>query len=79
MGTNLTKVDTQIKIYPNPSGESYECSAKLHPNEEETTNEYEFVVQTERVGIANEYEYMIEPLKRLARASILSGNPIHWT
>jgi hypothetical protein len=25
-----------------------------------------------------EYAYIIEPLKRLAKASIISGNPIHW-
>lgn len=62
-----------------PSGESYECTVKLHPHEEEATDDYEFEVQTERVRVANEYEYMIEPLKRLAKASILSGNPIHWT
>lgn len=62
-----------------PSGESYDCSVKLHPNEEEATDEYEFEVKIERVGIASEYEYMIKPLKRLAKASILSGNPIQWT
>lgn len=61
------------------SGECYECSVKLHPNEDEAKDDYEFEVQTERVGITNEYEYMIEPLKRLAKASIVSGNPIHWT
>jgi len=61
------------------SGESFECSVKLHPNEEEAIDDYEFEVQMERVGITSEYEYMIEPLKRLAKASIVSGNPIHWT
>ena len=57
---------------------SFECSVKLHPNQEDATDEYEFEVRIERVGIADEYEYMIEPLKRLAKASIISGNPIHW-
>jgi len=69
----------RYKFIDIPSGESYDCTVKLHPHEEEATDNYEFEVQTERVGIANEYEYMIEPLKRLAKASILSGNPIHWT
>ena len=62
-----------------PSGESYECSVKLHPNEDDATDDYGFEVKTQPVGIANEYEYIIEPLKRLATASIKSGNPIHWT
>lgn len=61
-----------------PSGESYDCTAKLHPLEEEATDVYEFEVQIERVVIANQYKYMIEPLKRLAKMSILSGNPINW-
>jgi hypothetical protein len=69
----------RYKFIDIPSGESYECTVKLHPDEDEATDNYEFEVQTERVEIANEYEYMNEPLKRLAKASILSGNPIHWT
>ena len=69
----------RYKFIDIPSGESFECSVKLHPHEEVATEDYEFEVQTERVGITSEYEYMIEPLKRLANASIVSGNPIHWT
>ena len=68
----------RYKFIDIPSKESFECSVKLHPNEEDATDEYEFEVQMKRVGIADEYEYMIEPLKRLAKASIISGNPIHW-
>ncbi|MBN1988035.1 MAG: hypothetical protein JW783_01390 [Bacteroidales bacterium] len=68
-----------FKFIDIPSGQNFECSAKLFPNQDETTNDYEFEVQTKRVEIDCEYEYMIEPLKHLARVSILSGNPIHWT
>lgn len=60
-------------------GKSFECPIKLHPDEEEATDDYEFEVRTEHVRIISEYGYMIEPLKRLAKASIISGNPIHWT
>lgn len=61
------------------SNTSFECSAKLYPIDEEATIDYEFEVRTEKVEIVNEYEYIIEPLKRLANASIVAGNPIHWT
>jgi hypothetical protein len=29
--------------------------------------------------VANEYQYIIEPLRKLATASLLMGNPIIWT
>lgn len=67
------------KFIDKESKASFECSVKLHPIDEEATCDYEFEVKTEKVGIANEYQYIIEPLKRLANASIISGNPIHWT
>ncbi len=69
----------RYKFIDIPSGKSFECTEKLFPNEDDDTNDHHFIVQIERVGIAGEYEYMIDPLKRLARASILSGNPVHWT
>jgi len=62
-----------------PSGESYECSSNIDSNQEETTGDYEFEIKKQNVAIRIEYQYIIEPLKLLSKASILSGNPIHWT
>jgi hypothetical protein len=59
-------------------GDSFECSANLKAPEDDSNIDYEFEVKTERVKIAVEYEYIIAPLKRLARAALLSGNPIRW-
>jgi len=60
------------------SGNSFDCSSQLFPLEGDAVANYEFNVKTEYVKIAFEYEYIIEPLKLLIKASILSGNPIHW-
>lgn len=60
------------------SGRDFACTVKLHPYEEEVTGDYEFKAEIRHVRISSEFEYIIEPLKRLAKASILSGNPIHW-
>lgn len=62
------------------SGKYFECNTKLYPNEEKniSKHQYEFSVQREKVDIASEYSYIIEPLKRLLKASIITNNPIHW-
>lgn len=60
------------------SGEHFECVGKLYPDEEEPTAEYEFLVTTQKATIAEEYQYIIDPLKRLAKASVQTGNPIIW-
>jgi len=59
-------------------GDSFECSANLKAPKDDTNIDYEFEVKTERVKIADEYKYIIAPLKKLARAALISGNPIRW-
>ena len=67
------------KFTDKESDTSFECSASLYSIEGEGTIDYEFEITKEKVGIAEEYDYMIVPLKKLLNASIISGNPIHWT
>lgn len=54
------------------------CSVNLHPYDENSKNLYEFSIKKVNAVIADEYNYMIEPLKKLVKASIKSRNPIHW-
>ena len=61
------------------SGKEYECDISiLADDEKKDTTCYEFEVVEEIVSISKEYNYIIEPLIKLAKASIESGNPIHW-
>ncbi|MDO6433647.1 hypothetical protein Q4E93_23755 [Flavitalea sp. BT771] len=62
-----------------PTTKSFECSVKLHPDEENVAIEFEFIVIKKKNAIANEYQYILEPLRKLAIASLLTGNPIIWT
>lgn len=57
---------------------SFICNVGLHPHESNPKKEYEFLTKENIVKITNEYKYMTEPLKKLTKASIESGNPIHW-
>ncbi|HXB05614.1 MAG TPA: hypothetical protein VNW04_00820 [Puia sp.] len=61
-----------------PTTESYICSAKLHPDQEEAATDFEFIVIKRKYAVADEYQYVIEPLKKLAAASLMTGNPIIW-
>lgn len=54
------------------------CNVGLHPHESNPKKEYEFLIKENTVKITDEYKYMTEPLKKLIKASIESGNPIHW-
>ena len=64
-----------------PTGKRFTHSISLYiPNQRnEVGNSYEYEVKITHISVANEYSYMIEPLRRLAEASVDSGNPIHWT
>ena len=57
---------------------SFMCNVGLHPHESNPKEEYEFLIKENTVKITDEYKYMTEPLKKLTKASIESGNPIHW-
>ncbi|MFD2823426.1 hypothetical protein ACFS5M_07070 [Lacinutrix iliipiscaria] len=57
---------------------SFICNVGLHPHESNPKKEYEFLIKENTVKIVDEYKYMTEPLKKLAEASMESGNPIHW-
>jgi len=48
-------------------------------SEKDEERDFEFVVKKEVVSVSDEFKYIIEPLKRLTKASMKSGNSIHWT
>lgn len=60
------------------TGEKYECSINLLSDDNEDIRSFEFEVSLEKVRISEKYDYIIKPLKKLALASIETGNPIHW-
>jgi len=70
---------TSYKFTDIKSGKSFECSIELYSNVEEATKDYEFEVINKKVVIANEYEYIIKPLIKVMKASVNSGNPVHWS
>lgn len=67
------------KYIDKQTGHSFKCPVQLHPIEDECLTNYDFLVTFEQHTIAYEYGYLLEPLKKLANASIITGNPIHWT
>jgi hypothetical protein len=69
----------EFRFIDNKTNNSFFCSVGLHSNEENPKEVYEFSIKKEKAKIAEEYNYMIEPLKKLTKASVESGNPIHWT
>ena len=70
----------KFKFVDNDTNFQYIAKEKIHPyGEEQPNQDFEFFVSKETALIADEYKYIIEPLKRLAIASIETGNPIIWT
>jgi hypothetical protein len=67
-----------FRFIDNKTGKSYFCSVSLNSDDENPTEVYEYSVIEKKVSIENEYNYIIEPLKKLIKSSIESGNPIHW-
>lgn len=61
------------------TGKFFECSARLNSGMEDTAHENTYIVTREEVLVANYYAYILVPLKKLASASIQTGNPIVWT
>jgi len=68
----------EFRFIDKRTNHSFTCAARLHPYEGNSKKDYEFTVKPEEVIIAEAYNYIIEPLKRLTKASMESGNPIHW-
>lgn len=60
------------------TNKSYICSVGLNPYESNPKDDYEFFTKEIQVKVSEEYQFIIEPLKKLAKASIETGNPIHW-
>lgn len=58
------------------TGKRYECDINL--DSENLSPSKEFVVSETALKIIDEYSYIIEPLRKLIRASLDTGNPIHW-
>jgi hypothetical protein len=56
----------------------HRSSVKLYPFEGAVVKDYAFKTTTKLVKIQDEYGDIIESLKKLARLSIESGNPICW-
>lgn len=57
---------------------SFNCVSGIEMDKENNDLTSEFILKKKKVAIITEYNYMIEPLKNLAKASIATGNPIHW-
>jgi hypothetical protein len=47
-------------------------------NPGENSERVYYIVEKRQVETNNYYQYLIEPLKKLAQASLETGNPIHW-
>jgi hypothetical protein len=60
------------------TNDAYVCDYGLHPYDDRPDKTYEFEIREEKVKLKDEYSYLTEPLKKLAKASIESGNPICW-
>lgn len=70
----------KYRFIDNLTNKQFIGTTKIHPDgQEEPKDDFEFVVEKEIVPLATEYNYIIEPLKKLAIASIETRNPIIWT
>ena len=69
-----------IKFTDKETGKHYFSTHEIKPFYSEVKSDIlEFSLEFETVKVADYYKFMIEPLKILTKASIASGNPIHWT
>lgn len=56
----------------------YESSINIFPDKNQNDDFFEFEVTEIKTAIADEYAYIIEPLLKLTKASLETGNPIIW-
>ncbi len=62
-----------------PSGRNFTAVKEIYPYSENPKKDYKFKVKAKRVLVADRYQFLISSLKQLAKVSIASGNPVHWS
>jgi hypothetical protein len=68
----------QYEFIDKKNGGTYRASMKLYPFEGDATEDYTFKTTRKLVKLQDEYGYIIDALKKLASASLETGNPICW-
>lgn len=71
--------ENETLFIDNKTNDVFCCSVNLSMNQNKTDDFIEFIIKKEKVQSLSRYKFMIESLMNLTRASLKTGNPIHWT